>query len=80
MLFLTNGKIDLISKVKSFNYQTAIICNLYYGEKLVKVRTGAAVKEQKEVAKIRGRTISGSGNDICTVPASAPELLLFPVI
>lgn len=31
---------------------------------------GAAVKEQREVAKIRGCTIPGSGNEICTVPAS----------
>lgn len=41
---------------------------------------GAAVREQKEVAKIRGCTVPGSGNYICTVPVSAPELLLFPVI
>lgn len=31
---------------------------------------GAAVKEQREVAKIRGCSIPGSGNEICTVPAS----------
>lgn len=38
------------------------------------------MKEQVAAAKIRGRSAPGPGDQICTVPAKAPESSLSPVI